>query len=78
MAGVPLNCIARTIYVIYYAKFVVSLVNPQVAQEWSEFCHSCNLSYEGGQAAAAYETWSYFFVALIYTAVAQMKDVLLI
>lgn len=74
MGKCPMNCVARCFYFIYYAKFFLSYFQPQLAQEHTEFCKGCNLGTPSGDLSAAVESWSYFGIALIYTAIARFED----
>lgn len=72
MAGpIPLHCIPRILYAFCFTKFVLAKFFPEIAQGWTDFCHSCKLSTDSGKVAGATEMWSYFMMGVLYFAVAE-------
>ena len=63
----PLDCIMRCFYCVYYAKFLLAFFNPALAKEWTDFSGASDVT-------SAYETWGYFFTALLWTAATQFDD----
>ena len=66
--------VMRLFYSLYLFKFALAFLQPELAQEVSDFCAGCNLSSDAGQVAAANETWGYLFCGLIFIAAAQMDN----
>lgn len=72
MAPIPLDCVARVFYAIFFTKFFVAKFFPQIAQQYTDFCHSCKV--DSLNVAAACETWGYFLTGLLYLGVAEFGN----
>lgn len=72
MAPMTLENVCRVISSVYFFRFALAILRPNLAQEYTDFCNGCDLNSDAGYVTGQHEAFAALFVGLFYMATSKL------